>query len=285
MIEEKQEEKNKKQAKDFQVEPLKSVRVLLVEDNPVNQEVGMAILGGMGCRVTLAKNGEEAIVASQRYFFDIILMDCQMPVMDGYTATKKIREIEKSQGLKSHIPVIALTAHATTGDREKCIEAGMDDYLSKPFKMADLLSVIKRNRGEIEKIVESANMNNELSQSGTPIFNADFLDELKKASPDSWNALVLRILNLFHENTPKLIEEIKRGSIEKNVDMIRRAAHSLKSSAANIGAMNMAAYCKELEHQAAEKKLEIPEEVADILIIKYQEVQRALGAYTGSLNG
>lgn len=114
-------------------QPLNSLRVLLVEDNEVNQMVASAILESFGCDIVIANHGEEACEFAKTQAFDLILMDCQMPVMDGFTATRAIREFEKAHGHKP-VPIIALTANAIQGDREKCLAAGMDDYLAKPVQ-------------------------------------------------------------------------------------------------------------------------------------------------------
>ncbi len=117
--------------------------VLLVEDNVVNQEVAKAMLKMLGCKTTTAMNGNEAVelLINQEKCFDVVLMDCQMPEMDGFTATKHIREYEQSADKAAH-PIVALTANALTGDRERCLEAGMDDYLSKPFTMPALREIV-----------------------------------------------------------------------------------------------------------------------------------------------
>jgi len=119
-------------------------RVLLVEDNLVNQQVAEAMLKALGCEYALAGNGKEAIdvLVNKRETFDLILMDCQMPVMDGFTATEAIRRDESKEG-RLPTPIIALTANAIAGDRERCLAAGMTDYLSKPFSMPQLRKAIR----------------------------------------------------------------------------------------------------------------------------------------------
>lgn len=120
-------------------------QVLLVEDNPVNREVAAAMLAGLGLKVDLAENGREAVEASLAIPYDLILMDCQMPDMDGYEATACIRDAEEyCMGGKPHTPIIALTAHALEGDRGRCIASGMDDYLSKPFTREQLIAILER---------------------------------------------------------------------------------------------------------------------------------------------
>jgi two-component system, sensor histidine kinase and response regulator len=114
-------------------------RLLLAEDNLVNQEVATSMLETLGCEVKVASNGEEAIHDCQREAFDLVLMDCQMPGMDGFEATRAIRRWEQVTG--RHIPIVALTANAMQGDREQCLAAGMDDYLSKPFDLGQLRAI------------------------------------------------------------------------------------------------------------------------------------------------
>jgi CheY-like chemotaxis protein len=116
-------------------------RVLLVEDNLVNQEVATALLELLGCDSTVAQNGREAVAAlTTPHAFDLVLMDCQMPEMDGFEATHRVREYEQAHGL--HTPIIALTANAMSGDREMCLASGMDDFLSKPFQLQDLHKLV-----------------------------------------------------------------------------------------------------------------------------------------------
>jgi CheY-like chemotaxis protein len=118
-------------------------RVLLAEDNVVNQALAVAMLKGFGCQVEVANNGLEAVDALERRSFDLVLMDCHMPELDGFAATRAIRERERAGGTR-RVPIIALTANAMEGDRERCLAAGMDDYLSKPFKHSQLQEAVAR---------------------------------------------------------------------------------------------------------------------------------------------
>jgi signal transduction histidine kinase/CheY-like chemotaxis protein len=121
-----------------------AARVLLAEDNAVNEAVAVAMLKGFGCEVEVAKDGREAVAAAYRSSFDLILMDCQMPEMDGFRATRVLRDLEASNAASARVPIIALTANALEGDRERCLGAGMDDYISKPFNQAQLWSVLQK---------------------------------------------------------------------------------------------------------------------------------------------
>jgi len=138
-------------------EPTPSLRVLLAEDNPTNQKLALRLLEKRGHRVALAGNGREALKLFEDRPFDIVLMDVQMPEMDGFQALAAIRGVEESRGMQSRTPVIALTAHAMTGDRDRCLAVGMDGYLAKPLRPADLDEVLKKYstpRKEIPRAVE-----------------------------------------------------------------------------------------------------------------------------------
>jgi CheY-like chemotaxis protein len=123
---------------------LKEVRILVVEDNVVNQRLAMKLLEKLGCWVDVAANGVEAVNRLKKFSYDLILMDCQMPEMDGYEATAEIR---RREGASRHTPIIAMTAHAMLGDREKCLSAGMDDYVAKPIKKETVLEMIMKWKG------------------------------------------------------------------------------------------------------------------------------------------
>src|SRR5579862_661537 len=122
-------------------QPSRQCRLLVVEDNRVNQKVAVHLLERLGCVVELASNGEEGVRLAESRKYDMVLMDCQMPVMDGFAATKEIRRLE---GSLKHTSIIAMTANALPEDRERCLAAGMDDYISKPINRAELIRVLER---------------------------------------------------------------------------------------------------------------------------------------------
>ncbi|MBX2883648.1 MAG: response regulator, partial [Granulosicoccus sp.] len=236
-------------------------RVLVVEDCPVNQEVAIAMLEKFGCTVNVADHGQAAVNIVGVYQFDIVFMDCQMPIVDGYEATRKIRAKEK----KGRLPIVALTANALPGDREKCLAAGMDDYLTKPVHENDLrqalnqwtskgihttphrnltrLGAMDDTKGEQEKQPVA-----EVQKDPEPTLDHDTIQQLHKL--DKGKGLVCRVIDAFREATPRLMDDLRVAVADACVDDIRIAAHSMKSSSANLGALPFSALCKDIENKA-----------------------------------
>ncbi len=234
--------------------------ILLVEDNVVNQVVAVEMLKLMGCQVELAENGREALKAYSNKEFDLVLMDCQMPEMDGYEATKLIRNQEQANGTEPHLPIIALTANTMEGDREQCLAAGMDDFLSKPFGQEQLREVLQRwlsNRSQ--RFAESDPVEAAL-QAGDSA-SSDLLDEAalsniralqRPGKPD----ILQKIVDHYLNTAPQLLQQVREAIEQRDAAALRMAAHTLKSSSANLGARTLAAHCQELETMAEEEALE-----------------------------
>ena len=222
---------------------LAGVRVLLAEDNPVNQKLAMAMLNVLGCRVESANNGLNALEIYKAGAFDIILMDCMMPTMDGYTATENIRRLEQADD-KPAIPILALTANAMEGDREKCLAAGMSDYLAKPFLLETL-------RTKISQLLKRQALTAEAATLERPAANIQFdptpLATMRKMGGDQ---LVAELLALFYGNVPQLFETLEQGMSAGDAETVCHAAHNLKSAAGNLGAISMADLARDMEHAA-----------------------------------
>ncbi len=235
-------------------------QVLLAEDNSVNQEVALAMLEILGCEVTVAENGHKVLAALSANHYDLVLMDCQMPEMDGYEATKLIRSQEQTNDTKPRLPIIALTANAMEGDRERCLATGMDDFLSKPFKQDQLLEVLQRWLGSrSQPVVETDPVEAALLASDSP--GSDLLDETVLANiralqrpgkPD----ILQKIVDHYLASAPQLLRQVREAIEQGDAAALRMAAHTLKSSSANLGARTLAAYCQELETMAEENALE-----------------------------
>ena len=194
------------------------LRVLLVDDNAVNRRFGLRLLEKLGHEVSLAEDGRQAVAFAKRHPVDVVLMDVQMPVMDGFEATAAIREWQQESGVA--FPIIALTAHAMAGDRERCLAAGMDDYLSKPLKRIDLVSSLNRICQSVEKASDHAS--DEPSEFGR-------LEAVLKRVDGDWTFLV-ELIGLFLEESPRTLAEIRGAVYSGDWETLERSAHSLKSS-------------------------------------------------------
>jgi two-component system, sensor histidine kinase and response regulator len=224
---------------DGEAHPARRLRILLAEDNPVNQRVAIHILQKGEHSVLAVGNGREAVDALAREDFDVVLMDVQMPEMDGFEATDAIRTNEQITG--RHVPIIAMTAHAMQGDRERCLEAGMDDYLSKPVRAAELLQLIQK------LAAQSAAAPVFLARAAVagerPVFD-------RQAALDRINGeeqLLQEVIQLFLGDAPNRLNEVRAALEEGDPKRLQIAAHSLKGAAGYVGAERTAAQALKLE--------------------------------------
>jgi two-component system sensor histidine kinase/response regulator len=226
------------------------LRVLVAEDNLTNQKLILHLLEKWGHQVVMATNGQEAVDALNDGDFDVVLMDVQMPVLDGLEAVGRIRACEQLTG--GHIPVIAMTAHALVGDRERCLEAGMDDYISKPIQAATLQELLTRWGGDTPPTVPSVARINPADAAPVEAINIEAaLDQL-----DGDRALLLELVELFLEELPTLMTRL-RVSIQNNDSVnVAQAAHKLKGSVAVFGATKLAALLGQLELKANQCDME-----------------------------
>ncbi len=218
-------------------------KILLAEDNLVNQEVAMAMLQRMGLQAKIANNGTEVIKYLSEDMFDLVLMDCHMPIMDGFEATQKIREREMTLAL-TKLPIIALTANAIIGDREHCLAKGMDDYLSKPFTLEQLHKILSQwlpkdiSRGA-ESDISSVNIDSKV------------IAQLKNLKA----GLLRRVIDLYIETSPKLLLDMEQAVTQQDTKGLYKIAHSLKNSSANLGVVELTNLCRELEIKGREGEL------------------------------
>ncbi|MFO1467987.1 MAG: response regulator [Steroidobacteraceae bacterium] len=226
-------------------------RVLLVEDNPVNREVALGMLENLGCTTLVAENGWIAIEALGTPGCDLVLMDCQMPVMDGFTATAEIRRREAVAG-SARIPIIALTANAMEGDRERCIDAGMDDFLSKPFSQQQLAARLGRwlDPGRIAQRSHPAERQESRQQN--PVIDMGVLRNI--ASLPRAN-LLDSMIELYLKHSPELLGGIEAAASSGNADSLSQSAHALKSSTANLGGVRLAGVARDCEQLARQGRL------------------------------
>ncbi len=244
---------------------LSGIRVLLAEDNPVNQKLAMAMLGVFGCQVATASDGLEAVDIFKQGKIDLVLMDCMMPNQDGYSASREIRNFEQA-GAKQPIPILALTANAMEGDRERCLAAGMNDYLSKPF----LLEVFRDKISRLLDIHSPSRVNESTTQPPRSIqFDPAPLATLRKMGGDR---LVDDLLQLFYDSVPPLLEKLEQGMVAGDLEAVRHAAHSLKSATANLGALHFADLARDMEHAARNGSLVFDDQQLVKLNNEYRDI-------------
>lgn len=230
-------------------------RVLLVEDNVTNQIVGAMTLRNLGCEVDVATNGREAIQMVKSTFYDIIFMDCEMPEMDGFQTTAAIRKLGDSS--KSGLPIIAVTARAMQGDQERCLLAGMDDYVSKPVRQNDFAVALNRwLRGESGKRRDEAQPSSSSTLpspsaiSSSPVFstlNAEMIAQLRILSETTDPSLLGQICAAFLEDSTERIVTLREAADGTDFKLLRKTAHTIKGASASIGAQGMGDLAQQLE--------------------------------------
>ncbi len=333
--------------------PMPPSRLLLVEDNPVNLLVAQKLLSVLGYECDTASNGEVALSHMASGSYDLVLMDCQMPVLDGYSATRRWREHEAAQAPGRRLPIVAMTANAMAGDRQRCLDAGMDDYLSKPVAREQLEACLRRwlrtaparsaaprppepsldagdtppapiSEPDVPAAATIAAPAVPASVTGAaaagpapvtagptvpavsiepdmpifvpaataapateapaiedapssqlpppPVLEPEMLDELREIAGDE----ALTIVNLFLEDAPRLVRLMEQASAIPDMEMMREAAHALKSSSANVGALALSAAAKRIELGARARALDRPAVAVALLIAEFARARVAL---------
>ena len=253
----------------FQARAFAGVRVLVVEDNLVNQEVARAFLEGMGCTVDLAENGERALACVAATDYGMIFMDCMMPVMDGYEASRAIRERGNTSGRRP--PIIALTASAMEGERERCLAAGMDDLLRKPYRPNEMAAMIERWTAGVRSVATDEPAERSAPSVGASVaapapvatFEMDTQPRLHVSALDSFRSfpggdrIAKTAIHVYRTNTPLQLDQLRAAVDANDRGEVRRMAHSLKSSSAMLGAARLAHGLRDLEKSATELPADI----------------------------
>jgi two-component system sensor histidine kinase/response regulator len=253
-------------------------KILLAEDNMVNQKVALLQLRKLGYEADTVANGLEAVAALKQVPYQVVLMDCQMPEMDGYTATREIRRLEREtpQVLKSTIPVriVAMTANAMDSDRAECLEAGMDDYVSKPVQVEDLAAALERA----------------LPTAGTPppppVAKSDLVDEerldytvingLRALREEGQPDPLAELVDLFLLDAPERIHRLRHGVVQGDAKAIQHAAHSLKGSSSNLGLRRLARLSGQLDKEAKAGQLLMAEAQVKAVVEEFEAVAEVL---------
>ncbi|OQW93092.1 MAG: hypothetical protein BWK79_12990, partial [Beggiatoa sp. IS2] len=289
--------------------PPRELRILLTEDNVTNQKVALLLLKRIGYSADVAENGLEAVRALERQQYDIILMDIQMPEMDGFEATKQIRERWSAPEKRPYI--IAMTAHAMRGYREKCLQAGMDDYITKPVQPSELVSAIEQcprsqtlqNQAATDsKVPDTKNTENSKVPYTKPVENLDnsMVADIQTGKMPENDTLITAmraaLVALIGEEEPELthelvmtylegsdilVAELQTAIVEQDATKLAQAAHSMKSSSASLGATQLAELCKQLEQQGRAGNLQEADNRVEKTVDEYRQVKKALKIIIG----
>ena len=279
-------------------------RMLLAEDNPVNQEVARSMFEMLGAKLDVVPDGRRAVAAALERSYDMIFMDCQMPEMDGFTAVGLIREHERransdagsSTGSRGRRVIVALTAHARKEDRERCLAAGMDDYVSKPFDRDQLRTVAERwlpaAGSQVDAPAESAAAGGRVGaprdaevargaserqdEGGEPAVNLTALDQIRSLQRPGAPSVLERVAKLYFTNTPDLLASMATAIARADREALRQAAHTLKSTSATLGAGRLARLCRETEEVARTGAPISETSRVDSMQAEYERVRRDL---------
>jgi len=275
---------------------LAGMQVLLVEDNSVNLMVAQKLLKILGCEVDTAENGAIALDRMHAKRYDAVLMDCQMPVLDGFAATGRWREHETATAAPTRLPIIAITANAMAGDRQRCLDSGMDEYLSKPISRAQLLSCLltfkpasTATHDPVTSMHTTDLSANALAAASTAhtdgitasVLERSVLDELFEIAGEEINA----IIDVFLEETPQLVRDLQEAAVMPDLLRLGQLAHSLKSSSANVGVLALSEAARRLEHGARSGTLERPTVMVALIVAEFGRARVALTDYQASQRG
>jgi len=241
--------------------------VLLVEDNPINQGVAKAMLAKLGLTWQLADNGAEAVERVREADFDLVLMDCQMPVMDGFQATAAIRRLPLGRG--STLPIIALTANAMQGDDQACLDAGMNGFLAKPYSLAALHSTLsgwlesQPGRTDVSHGPQRVAAPVEAAPASAPAINRTVIESLRELDEPGSMDLITQLVTTFLTSADDNLEQLAAALAQGNARSLAQLAHSMKSSAANLGAETLSSCYRELEKCGRENRVDDARGVLD----------------------
>ncbi len=249
-------------------ETVSPLNVLVAEDNQVNQELARRLLLKSGHQAHVVSNGHEALEALESHRFDVVLMDIQMPRMDGFEATAKIREQQYPTGQR--VPIVAMTAHAMQGDRQRCLQAGMDDYLSKPVDPQALAAVLRK------VATQQAGLANNASSSPKPDGRLRFDLDAAVARVDGDMGLLRELAELFLKECPKMVSQVQEAIARRNGEDLEMAAHKLRGALANFFSLGDIEPARRLEEMGRESRLNHVEPVFEELVAEIGQLREAL---------
>jgi signal transduction histidine kinase/CheY-like chemotaxis protein/HPt (histidine-containing phosphotransfer) domain-containing protein len=266
----------------------RGLRLLLAEDDPVNREVALLLVGDMGCSADVAVNGSEAVALAAANDYAVVMMDCRMPEMDGFQATAAIRALG---GPRSRVPIVAMTANSLEGDKEACLRAGMDDYLTKPMRLETLLAALDRRLAGASKIGRSAPPVSPSEDSAAGDWETDqvrprdysravdqgVLEELSQLAGEGNPAFLGKLIKLFLEAAPADVAGMEKAVSRRDAHGLGSMAHDLKGSGANMGAFRLSDLCQSLEDAGEAEAWEHAEDLLSGVKAELAKVEAELG--------
>ncbi len=247
-------------------------RILVVEDNEVNQEVALKMLKKLGFHADVANNGVEALEKISKNSYSLVLMDCQMPIMDGFEATKRIRSLQSKE---SRTTIIALTANAVKENVIECLQSGMNDYLSKPISLKSLEQILTK---WVKPIGLHSGQDIPTDVTGKPILNTDILDELRSLGEEQTDGWLNNLISSYIQNSSVLMEQIQNAILQRNEEMVYLHAHKLRGSSSNVGALRIVEITETLERTNMKNGFDEVQRIYDRLVKEFALTQHHLEA-------
>jgi CheY-like chemotaxis protein/HPt (histidine-containing phosphotransfer) domain-containing protein len=282
--------------KNPQVAAQSPLRILLAEDIPTNQKIALNMLGQLGYCADVVSNGLEVLAALHRQSYDVILIDVQMPEMNGLEATRKIRQIDRGYPW-----IIAMTAHAMQDDRELCLQTGMNDYISKPIRMETLTQALEKLRQSKESVKQPLELTQKrdrplatitadtitseaaIAEAPLPVLDIKMILELRKMWGQNADELLIDLFRAYLEDAPQRCAKIQDAIFAEDMQALTYAAHAMKSLSAAIGAIRLVKLCETLEIYGRENKLDsIPIALAQ-LFEQCEQCEQVATAFLGGL--
>lgn len=252
------------------------LKILLVEDVLVNQKIALQMLYRLGYRADVANDGREALEALQRQLYDVVFMDIQMPEMDGWETTVRIRGDLSSVAQPW---IIAMTAHARPEDRQECLDIGMDSYISKPISVEALEAVLKQYGSQRDETLQRFTDTVLVASPQPSVIDQSVIEELRTMAGSNGDRLIAELIQVYLEDTPVRIQDIKDAVATKNWDKFKKSAHALRSPSVSIGAVNLGQICETLEYTTQDQSLQQIADLVNQLESEYQNVIVALKSF------
>jgi len=248
------------------------LHILVAEDNPINQKVAIGLLEKLGCRAVAAATGKEVLTALELVPYDIIFMDCQLPELDGFKTTREIRKREsnESNDSRQRAHIIAMTSYAVSGAREKCLESGMDDYISKPIQLDALEKVLRRASDSVGRLAERD------PQDSVPAIDPSAIDLLRQLRRPDKPDPVVELIDMFVRDTPERLRKLRTAIAQYNTEDLAAVSHNLRGCASSIGAAQLAKLCQQLEENAERRAVQISIPLLREIESEFDRVCRAL---------